>query len=520
TTGDVDITLHDAAGAELARANSLRVADPAFDHIWADLHGQSAETIGTNTAEEYFAFARDRAFVDACCHQGNDFQMTLEFWDHLNRITAAFDEPGRFVAIPGYEWSGNTNVGGDRNVMFPVEGRTIRRSSHALIADHRDIDTDCATARDLFAALAEAGEWDAAMIAHCGGRYADIAYAHDGRFEKAIEIHSSWGTFEWLLHDAFDRGYRVGIVANSDGHKGRPGASYPGVSLFGAIGGLTCYLVRDLSRSEILEALAHRRHYATTGGPHGRMVIDVTARFDAEATIHHDDPAILPSTGTPAREARMGDIAVLPEGGLTLDLDILASAPIERVEVFNGRTLLKTLRTYTEADLANRLRVVWEGAKYRGRFRQILWDGGATFEGAGVAGVTPINFFNPARTLTRQGTGLRWQSVTTGNFAGFDAQLTGPGGRIALETGPVTATLDLDAIGFEDTVVAADPNPGVLPVFAKLMRLPERLEERRLTASLRIDALEAEADNPIFLRLTQTDGVRAWTSPIYVTRRG
>ncbi|MEO0760633.1 MAG: hypothetical protein AAFZ09_02320, partial [Pseudomonadota bacterium] len=35
-----------------------------------------------------------------------------------------------------------------------------------------------------------------------------------------------------------------------------------------------------------------------------------------------------------------------------------------------------------------------------------------------------------------------------------------------------------------------------------------------------IDALQAEADNPIFLRLTQTDGVRAWTSPIYVTRRG
>ena len=27
------------------------------------------------------------------------------------------------------------------------------------------------------------------VYAHCGGRYADIELAHDGRFEKAMEIH-------------------------------------------------------------------------------------------------------------------------------------------------------------------------------------------------------------------------------------------------------------------------------------------------------------------------------------------
>ena len=26
---------------------------------------------------------------------------------------------------------------------------------------------------------------------------------HDPRFEKSVEIHSSWGTFEWLVEDAF-----------------------------------------------------------------------------------------------------------------------------------------------------------------------------------------------------------------------------------------------------------------------------------------------------------------------------
>ena len=80
------------------------------------------------------------------------------------------------------------------------------------------------------------------MFAHIGGRYADIKMAHDARIERSVEVHSDWGTFEWLLHDAFEQGYRVGILANSDGHKGRHGASHPGASLFGAYGGLSCLL--------------------------------------------------------------------------------------------------------------------------------------------------------------------------------------------------------------------------------------------------------------------------------------
>ena len=31
-----------------------------------------------------------------------------------------------------------------------------------------------------------------------------------------------------------EKGYRVGIVGNSDGHKGRPGSCYPGASFFGS----------------------------------------------------------------------------------------------------------------------------------------------------------------------------------------------------------------------------------------------------------------------------------------------
>jgi hypothetical protein len=118
TEGDLELRLM-ADGAELARANPMRVlaSAPKLRRYWGDLHGQSGETVGTNPAVSYFRYARDKAFIDIAGHQGNDFQITDEFWAELNRLTKEFDVPGQFVALPGYEWSGNTGMGGDRNVF-------------------------------------------------------------------------------------------------------------------------------------------------------------------------------------------------------------------------------------------------------------------------------------------------------------------------------------------------------------------------------------------------------------------
>ena len=119
--------------------------------------------------------------------------MTSQFWKHLDELCHEYNENGKFITIPGYEWSGNTSLGGDRNVFFPCEGRTIRRSSHALVSDRSDLDTDCNSAEDLFSAFARGNEADVIMYAHCGGRYADIELAHDGRFEKSMEIFDAVG---------------------------------------------------------------------------------------------------------------------------------------------------------------------------------------------------------------------------------------------------------------------------------------------------------------------------------------
>src|SRR3546814_19560240 len=85
------------------------------------------------------------------------------------------------------------------------------------------------------------------------------------RLRAGLGGHSAWGTVEWLLTGFFPLGNRGGVVCNSDGHKGRPGASYPGASTFGAYGGLTGFYAGELTRDGIFERLRRRHHYGTTG---------------------------------------------------------------------------------------------------------------------------------------------------------------------------------------------------------------------------------------------------------------
>lgn len=514
--GKVCVILKDGEGRVVARTNPLIVEDRELSQFWGDMHGQSEETIGTGSAREYFAFARDRAWVDACGHQGNDFQISDEFWDELNRITAEFDDPGAFVAMPGYEWSGNTALGGDRNVYFPTEGRTIRRSSHALIEDQRTADTDCFTAGELFEAFAKDQELDVVCYAHCGGRYADIGYAHDGRFEKSVEVHSSWGTFEWLLHDAFKLGYRVGVVCNSDGHKGRPGASYPGAGKFGAIGGLTCFNATELSRSALLDAMRKRHHYGTSGGDGGRIAIDLAVRFEAPGTVYHDDPALGEAKGHAASAAMMGDIVHLPKGGAELCVSIDSNSPILRVDIFNGLDLVETIRPYSQDDLGARLRLHWEGAEYRGRFREVIWDGIASVSGNKIIEAVPVNFFNPDKTLDLIDAGtLAWQALTTGNFGGSDLYLSdAEDGILSVKTPLVSFSVPIADIDLEDLVFDGS---GELPRFVKVCRLPASNPHRSVAFSRKLE-LKPKGDNPIYVRVEQEDGTRAWTSPIYLYR--
>jgi hypothetical protein len=509
--GDILIDVMDLHGGLLCTSNPLRiVGDTPLLPYWCDLHGQSEETIGTNSARELIEFARDRAFLDGMSHQGNDFQITTPFWNELNSLTRAYNEDGRFIIYPGYEWSGNTGLGGDRNVMFMHEGRQIHRSSHALVDDLSDVASDANSADDLFQALKDE---DCVVIAHIGGRYADIKMAHDVQIERSVEVHSDWGTFEWLIHDALEQGYRIGIVANSDGHKGRHGASHPGASLFGAYGGLSCLLAKDLTRAALFESLRKRHHYASTGC---RMLLDVRADFDREADLHADDPNLCATTTTTrVSSAMMGDILRTQDAEVTLSVEAIGSAPIERIEIRNGLDVLETVWPYEERELGRRIRVIWEGSEYRGRGRQTVWDGGCTLQGNQFDRITPINLWNLDKKLEQVGpSALTWTALTTGGFGGFDAWLADPSaGILKIDTALVTCEISIADIGRDDLVFDA----GGIKRRIRVFRLPDANPHRHVRLSRRI-RLKEDGDNALYICITQEDGHLIWSSPIYVFR--
>jgi len=213
----------------------------------------------------------------------------------------------------------------------------------------------------------------------------------------------------------------------------------------------------------------------------------------------------------------MGDLVHLPTGDVILTIDIQASAPIERVEVFNGLQQLEVLRPYSEDELGARIRVVWEGAEYRGRFRQVIWDGSATVSDNRIIKAEPINFFNRDKTLIQISENeLNWRALTTGNFGGFDAWLADPyAGTLQLETPIVKCGIPVEEIGYQDITMDSS---GVLPRFVRVMRLPETNRHYRFQFERNIP-INDDRDNPLFVKLTQEDGNVAWTSPTYFFRK-
>jgi hypothetical protein len=212
----------------------------------------------------------------------------------------------------------------------------------------------------------------------------------------------------------------------------------------------------------------------------------------------------------------MGDVVETDADNVTVCVNALSPAPIERIDFFNGRDLIDVWYPFGEQDVGRRIKLIWEGAEYRGRGRETLWAGSAVLSDTSFTNVMAINFWNKERPL-RQETSQKcsWQSVTTGGIAGIDAGLKdGDKGTITIDTPLVKETVDLSSIDRQGIQFYA----GGLGRKVSLYRLPE--QNGAFSAECSVTASVAEGqDNPLFVRITNEDGHRAWSSPIYVVRK-
>jgi len=285
----------------------------------------------------------------------------------------------------------------------------------------------------------------------------------------------------------------------------------PGASTFGAIGGLSCYFMPELTRDALFEALRKRWHYGTTGT---RLFLDVRGTFDRDVTGFSEDPMLGPTQEFAVREAMMGDIIRPKAAAMKLAVEVIGTAPLDRVDVLHGTEVVHSERPFASSDLGCRVRILWQGAEYRGRGRETMWQGKLAVMDNRIERFAAVNFLNPERKVQEitPGIALAWTSVTTGNLAGIDIWLNeARAGKLRIETNLASGEITLAQLG--DSTVILDA--GGLGRKLSVYRLPDVDWSSRLMFEHRV-TFKGGADLPVYVRVTQADGHQAWSSPIYL----
>ncbi|HTF88389.1 MAG TPA: CehA/McbA family metallohydrolase [Planctomycetota bacterium] len=249
----------------------LLVSATAPRVLWADLHGHSGESDGTGSVEAYWRYARDIAGLDAASltdhdHWGMRFlDRTGSDWKAFAATARSFDQPGSFVALPGYEYT--DWIHGHRCVVWFGDEAELYSS----------MDPRYDTPQELWAALR--GKRALTIPHHVGGGpiALDWSIRSDPELEPVVEIVSVHGSSEAqdsdkriyapvpgnFARDGLANGSLLGFIGSGDSHDGHPGLAQLGGHY--PCSGLAAIVCEERTPAALYEALRSRRVYATSG---------------------------------------------------------------------------------------------------------------------------------------------------------------------------------------------------------------------------------------------------------------
>ena len=220
------------------------------------------------------------------------FQAVLDNWPKIRRLTAEVNKPGEFAAFLGYEVHYND---GDFNIIYPGEqGELVHletieewqghaRKTGAILIPHHPgyrpywrgwdwsrLDPEVSPVVEMLSEHGNA-ESDRSPI-----RY--IRHSMGGRYTQS--------TVQWL----WKTGVMAGVIASPDDHLGYPGA-------YGQ--GLAAVWADELTRESIMEAIKARRTYAVNADRieldfklNGRWMgesVPAVGRRDIEVSVKGED---------------------------------------------------------------------------------------------------------------------------------------------------------------------------------------------------------------------------------------
>ncbi|MGQ9682875.1 MAG: DUF3604 domain-containing protein [Anaerolineae bacterium] len=459
----------DEVGGLSAESNPVFIGQrPALVPLWGDLGVSAPDT--PEAMEACLRYGREVAALDFCALTPDSAELTPASWQAVQSAAAQCAEPGRFVALVGYQWSGNSGGGGSRRVLFAGEGGPLYRC--------RGDDSVCYPLPALYQALR--GQ-RALLIVAAGTPAADLTH-YDEDLEALLEVCTARGQVPWLLQEAVRRGRVLGLVGASGDPLGRPGLDCPGAGELVDRSGLTCVWARDHSREALWEGLQARRCYATSGA---RILLE----FNADGQ----------PMGASYRSAQAP----------RFHLRVAGTAEIERIEIYRGDTVAFR---YPEQDSGQPgwLRVVWGGALARDWPRQAPWDGTLRLQGGRLLQALEYGFHSPAQGIVlRQEQNVSWRSTTAGNENGLLLQVDAdPEARLEFH-----APLGSLKVGMSE--IPAFRDLGGEGLYVRIEPRPVGTGQRDLELTWQEDVLPS-APALYWMRVLQVDGECAWSSPIHV----
>jgi len=268
-----------------------------FRAYFGDLHMHS--NLSNNrtkhaSPDQSFRMVYDVAGLDFAGLSDRSDQFRESDWWAVTKHADLWNQPGRFVVFPGYEWSSREH--GHKNVFF----QDAAQADPGALFNAREH-----TPEELWQHL---GERRAIAIPHhvssglAGAKPTDWSFRND-HFQRLVEIFQMHGSYEFdgapypprpkdftpgrSVRAALDQGHRLGIIASPD-HRG-------GLGLAGV-------WASALTREAIFEALRARRTFGTTGArldlwmtvngaPQGSE-ITAGGAVHVEATVHGSVPGL------------------------------------------------------------------------------------------------------------------------------------------------------------------------------------------------------------------------------------
>jgi len=308
------LTLHDRGHDITTVSNPIRVTRSGPNIYWGEFHchgfdGSELNVLNDNThPDNMYRYGRDITRLDFVAMGSHIFrhapQAVGEWWEMYREAATKYDEEGRYVTFLGCEWRDREDAGGDRNLIWKYLDAPVPDPTWKIDQVYEHLASQSAM-----------------VTPHVGGAIA-FPCCHDSSLERLCEMTSGHGNFEWFAQEYLQKGYRVGLIGGSDGHKGTPG--HP--RIVGGEGGRFFNLLR-------------RRDSGWLGGP---LLAVYAQRLDRDSlwkAFH--ERHVYASTGARAlvafriNGAMMGS-EITARGNVKIKIDVEGTAPIARVDLIRG----------------------------------------------------------------------------------------------------------------------------------------------------------------------------------------